>query len=112
MLRKSQPADRPRTRRRSQDDEALGLEEGSQGSDDRRVVALVDPSAVVGLAAISNSKLDRSFLEPPDDVEARVREHPQHRHVLGQNDRDEPLDALAGRQGGQLSSNLVPIPRP
>jgi hypothetical protein len=106
------PADRPGTRRGSQHREALGLEEGTQGSDDRRVVALVDPGAVGRARRDLELELDRSLLEPPDDVETCVRKDPQHGQVLGQDDGDEPLDAADGREGGQLLEEPRPDPPP
>ena len=72
------------------------------------MVALVDPGTV-GLAGLDlELELHRSLLLLPGNVESRVREHPEHGDVLGQDDGDEPLDAVCGRKGGQLLEQSRP----
>ena len=94
--------DRAGSWRRSQHGHALGLEEGFEGGNNRRVVALVDMGAVRLGRRDGELELEDSLLELAGDIEPGVPEDAQHASVLGQHDRNEPLDAVSACEGRQL----------
>ena len=102
MLRKRSPPIEPGSWRRAQHRHALGLEEGFEGGNDRRVVALVDMGAVCLGRSDGELELEDSLLELAGDIEPGVPEDAQHASVLGQDDRNEPLDAVSACEGRQL----------
>ena len=95
-------ADRPAAGRGADHGHRAWLEERAQRCGHRDVVALVDSRAVALGRLDREPHLDHAAFERARRHEAGVREHREHRVVLGQDLGDERLDAVGGGALRQL----------
>ena len=109
-------SDRPPPRGGAEDGDRRRLEEGTQGRNDRDVVALRDALGERLRRRDRERDLRLAALERARDLEPGVLEDAHHRRVPGHHHRDEALDALLRRacrelleQPGSDASALVRV---